>query len=314
MSNNKGKNNNKNKKSKKEKIKFSKKHPKISLMIKLFFVLILLVVVVAAGILIGMLYGGWGEEFKISEEELVIGGSNSLIVDINGEKLAELSGDENRKIIRLDQMPDNLKNAYIAIEDERFYSHQGVDFKRTAAAIFQYIIHRGSSSFGGSTITQQLVKNITKDDEKSGKEGVIRKVKEWAKAYQIERMISKEQILELYLNIIFVGGKTNNLGVEIGSEYYFNKSAQDLDLAECAYLAGINHSPNSYNPFGETDNSEKIKNRTKTVLSKMLELGMIQQEDYDGACVEVDEGLKFQKAESLGSIYSYHRCNNCTSN
>lgn len=306
MSSNKGKKDNRTKKSKKEKIKFSKKHPKISLMLKLFFVLILLVVVVASGIVIGMLYGGWGEDFKISEEELVIGGSNSLIVDSNGEKLAELSGDENRKIIRLDQMPNDLKDAYIAIEDERFYEHKGVDFKRTAAAIFQYIIHRGSSSFGGSTITQQLVKNITKDDEKKGKEGVIRKIKEWAKAYQIERMISKEQILELYLNIIFVGGKTNNLGVEIGAEYYFNKPAEILSLAECAYLAGINHSPNSYNPFGEADNSEKINNRTKTVLNKMLELGMIEQSEYDGACQEVEEGLKFQKAESLGSIYSYH--------
>ncbi len=306
MGSNKGKNNNKTKKSKKEKVKFSKKHPKISIALKIFLVLILLLIVVATGIVVGMLYGGWGEQFKISEEELVIGGSNSMIVDSKEEKLAELTGDENRKIIRLDQMPDNLKNAYVAIEDERFYVHKGVDFKRTAAAIFQYIIHRGSSSFGGSTITQQLVKNITKDDEKTGKAGVIRKVKEWAKAYQIERMISKEQILELYLNIIFVGGKTNNLGVEVGSEYYFNKPAQDLSLAECAYLAGINHSPNSYSPYGETDNSEKIKSRTKTVLGKMLELGMIDQTQYDEACQQVEEGLKFEKSESLGSIYSYH--------
>ena len=104
----------------------------------------------------------------------------------------------------------------------------------------------------------------------------VRKVKEWAKAYQIERMISKDQILELYLNIIFVGGN-NNLGVEVGAEYYFNKPAAELDLAESAFLAGINNSPNSYNPYGEKDNSEKIKNRTKTVLAKMKELGKINE-------------------------------------
>ena len=82
-------------------------------------------------------------------------------------------------------------------------------------------------------------------------------------------MLSKDQILELYLNIIFVGG-SNNLGVEVGAEYYFNKSASDLDLEECAFLAGINNSPNSYNPYGEKDRSDLIKKRTKTVLGKML--------------------------------------------
>lgn len=292
-------------KSKSEKKKFSAKHPKLTIFLRILLLLVIVVAVVGTGIVVGMLYGGWGDDFEITKEELVIGSSNSIILDKDGNKLAELSGDENRKIIKLDQMPENLKDAYVAIEDERFYTHQGVDFKRTAAAIFQYITHAGKSSFGGSTITQQVVKNITKDDERSGKEGIIRKVKEWAKAYQIERMISKDQILELYLNIIFVGGN-NNLGVEVGAEYYFNKSAKDLDLAECAFLAGINNSPNSYNPYGEKDNSEKIKNRTKTVLKKMLELGMIEQAEYEEANKKVEEGLTFQKTENKGSIYSYH--------
>lgn len=287
-----------------EKIKFSKKHPKIMLILTLFIVLSLFIAVVGSGIVIGMLYGAWGDDFEISEDELIIGSSNSIVLDSEGNKLAELSGDENRKIIKLDQMPLNLKNAYIAIEDERFYTHSGVDFKRTAAAILQYVLHRGSSSFGGSTITQQLVKNVTQDAERTGKEGVLRKVKEWAKAYQIERMISKDQILELYLNIIFVGG--NNYGVEVGSEYYFSKSASELDLAECAFLAGINNSPNSYNPYGENNNSEKIKNRSKTVLKKMFELNMIDNTEYTDACAEIDNGLKFQKTQFTGAIYSYH--------
>lgn len=287
-----------------KKMKFSKKHPKILLTIKIVILLILLTVVVGSGIVIGMLYGAWGEDFEISLEELTIGSSNSIILDSEGNKLAELSGDENRKIIKLDQMPKNLKNAYIAIEDERFYSHSGVDFKRTGAAIFKYVTKAGGSSFGGSTITQQLVKNITQDAERTGKEGIIRKVKEWAKAYQIERMISKDQILELYLNIIFTGG--NGYGVEVGSEYYFNKPAQELDLAECAFLAGINNSPNSYNPYGEKDNTEKIKKRAKTVLMKMLELNMIEQAEYDAARQKIDEGLKFERGTAGGAIYSYH--------
>ena len=301
----KNKKGNKNGLIKADKIKFSQKHPKITVALRILLLLIIIIAVIAMGIVVGMIYGGWGDDFEITKEELVIGSSNSVILDKDGNKLAELSGDENRKIIKLDQMPKNLKNAYVAIEDERFYKHSGVDFKRTGAAVVQYVLHAGKSSFGGSTITQQLVKNITKDDERSGAEGVLRKVKEWAKAYQIERMLSKDQILELYLNIIFVGG-SNNLGVEVGAEYYFNKSAADLDLAECAFLAGINNSPNSYNPYGEKDNSEKIKNRTKTVLKKMNELGMVEKTEYDEAVKKVDEGLNFQKAANTGSVYSYH--------
>ncbi len=303
-STNKSKHSSNKKSNKKDKIKFSEKYPKQALALKIILLIIVAAAVIGTGVVVGMLYGAWGSDFEITKEELIIGTANSVVLDSDGNQIAELSGDENRKIIRLDEMPENLKNAYVAIEDERFYSHNGVDFKRTAAAIAQYIVNRGNSSFGGSTITQQLVKNITQDDERTGKEGVIRKIKEWAKAYQIERMISKDQILELYLNIIFVGG--NNYGVEVGSEYYFNKKASELDLAECAFLAGINHSPNSYNPYGETDNSEKIKNRTETVLNKMLELGMIDQSQHDEAYQKVENGLTFEQAPASGTVYSYH--------
>ena len=173
--------------------------------------------------------------------------------------VANLSGDEKRKIITIEDMSKYLPKAYVAIEDERFEKHHGVDWKRTAGAIFNTVF-KGSSSYGGSTITQQLVKNLTKDDESSGLAGIYRKIREWAKAYQVERMISKEQILELYLNILYVGGEGNLHGVELGAEYYFNKSAKDLTLAECAYMAGINSSPSSYNPFDtSTDNTEKNK-------------------------------------------------------
>ena len=213
-------------------------------------------------------------------------------------------GDEKKKSnISYDEMPDNLKNAYVAIEDERFYSHHGVDIKRTASAIFNYVIHFGSSSFGGSTITQQLVKNLTGDNTDS----VFRKVKEWWKAWLLETTLSKEEILEGYLNIIYVGPSI--YGVDAGAKYYFDKSASELSLEECAFLAGINHSPNSYNPFGDEDNNEKIQGRTITVLDKMLELEYITEDEYNTAVSNVEDGLNFDNGDveaASDGIYSYH--------
>ena len=179
-----------------------------------------------------MFFGLFGDEFEISKEELIVGTSNTIVVDKDGKEIANLSSDEKRKTVSLSEMSPYLPKAYIAIEDKRFYSHNGVDIKRTAGAILGTVT--GNSSYGGSSITQQLVKNITKDKARSGIAGVVRKMKEWSKAVQVERMISKDQILELYLNIIFVGGNELH-GVELGSQYYFNKSAKDLDLAECAF-------------------------------------------------------------------------------
>ncbi len=291
-----------------KKDKFSARHPKLMMFIKIMIILFLLLCVIGAGVVAGIFFGLFGDDFEITKEELQIGISNSVVVDSNGAVLANLSGDEKRKIITLEDMAEYLPKAYVAIEDERFYDHSGVDLKRTAGAILNTIF-RGSSSYGGSTITQQLVKNITDDDESEGLAGIFRKVREWAKAYQVERMISKDQILELYLNILFVGGEGNLHGVELGAEYYFNKSAKDLTLAECAYMAGINSSPMSYNPFDtSTDNTQKIKDKTKTVLNKMKELGYINSdEEYNAAIAEVDNGLNFQKGQiSNGSDYSYH--------
>lgn len=293
--------------------KKEEKHPKLKMAIKIILVIFLLLCVIGAGIVAGMFFGLFGDDFEITKEELKIGASNSIVVDSNGGVIANLSGDEKRKVITLEDMADYLPKAYVAIEDERFYKHNGVDLKRTTGAILHTVV--GGSSYGGSTITQQLVKNITKDDESSGIAGIFRKVKEWAKAYQVERMISKDQILELYLNILYVGGEGNLHGVELGAEYYFNKSAKDLNLAECAFLAGINSSPNYYNPYKlasdsdtETKRDERIKSKVLTVLAKMKELGYIEnEEDYNEAVKQAQEGLKFEKATiSTGSTYSYH--------
>ena len=292
-------------KSPNQKRKKKSKHPKLVATLKVTTIIFLLLCIIGAGIIAGTFFGLFGDDFEITKEELTIATANSVVVDQQGNKITELSGDEKRQIVTLEEMADYLPKAYVAIEDERFYKHSGVDFKRTAGAIIGTIFK--NSSYGGSTITQQLVKNITKDDERSGLAGIMRKVKEWAKAYQVERMISKDQILELYLNILYVGGNVH--GVELGSQYYFAKSAKDLDLAECAFMAGINNSPSNYSPYDtSTDNTEKIKNRTKTVLAKMKELGYIEnEEEYNAAVDKVDAGLTFTQGQiASNNIYSYH--------
>lgn len=265
--------------------------------LKKFIIIVILISIIIVGITLAVSAIKWR---NIAEDMMV--NENSVVVDTTGEQIAKLGSERKQKKVSISEMPADLKNAYVAIEDERFYKHQGVDIKRTGSAILSYIFHFGNSSYGGSTITQQLVKNMTGDNTDS----IFRKVKEWWQAWNLECITDKDGILETYLNIIYVGPSI--YGVEAGSNYYFNKSCKDLSLEECAFLAGINNSPNSYNPFGEKDNSEKIKNRTNTVLAKMLELGYIDEEEYNTATEKVDAGLKFKKGsvDSSNGVYSYH--------
>ncbi len=265
--------------------------------LKKIIIITILVFILVMGIILGISANRW----KTLAKEMIVN-ENSTVIDIDGKEIARLGCERKNKEISLENMPANLKNAYVAIEDERFYSHGGIDIKRTGGAIASYIFHFGKSSYGGSTITQQLVKNLTGDSTDS----IVRKVKEWWKACLLETCLSKDEILEAYLNIIYVG--PNMYGVETASQYYFNKSSRDLTLEECAFLAGINNSPNSYNPFVEEDNTEKINKRTKTVLAKMLELKYINDENYQEAINKVDTGLKFKKGQinAEDAVYSYH--------
>lgn len=283
----------KNKKRKEIEEPEKKKHPRLKKFI-IFLIIVILIILIAKLVIATHRWKTLAKDMLLNE--------NSIVKDTDGNIIATLGDEKIKNKISSSQMPDNLKNAYIAIEDERYYSHGGVDIKRTTAAIGSYIIHFGSSSFGGSTITQQLVKNMTGDSS----DKVSRKVNEWWKACTLESCASKEEILEAYLNTIYVG--PNIYGVEAGSKYYFSKSASDLSLAECAFLAGINHSPNSYNPFSENIDTGKIKKRTKTVLDKMKELGNISNDEYEQAINEVKNGLNFQKGklEAGSGVYSYH--------
>ena len=299
---------NKDAKSKRKdtKMRFKYKHPKLAIALKILLIILVILLVVGAGVGIGLIFGIEKEDFSINMSDLIMK-ENSIIVDTDGNVLAELNGDESRKIITLEEMSPYLPKAYISIEDERFEQHHGVDIKRTGAAVLSFVTHGGKSTAGGgSTITQQVVKNVTQEKASKGAAGVVRKLKEWSKAYQIEKAMSKDQIIELYLNLIYIGnGGSEKHGVEIGAEYYFNKTAKDLSIAQCAFLAGINHSPNAYNPYSGNDVTEKISKRTKTVLSQMKKFDYIKQEEYDTAVAEVDAGFKFENGVK-GNVYSSH--------
>lgn len=283
-----------NKKEKGKKKGFWKRHRKLATFIKICIILIILLCIVGAGAVVAIFTN---DDWNMSKEDLTLKYTDTIIYDKDGNEIANVSGEEKRRTVSLSEIPKTVQDAYIAIEDERFATHKGVDVKRTLGATATYILNKGNSSYGGSTITQQLIKNLKKDKSDSGLAGVQRKIREMSRAYKLEKMLSKDQILELYLNTIFVGG-SNVCGVELGSKYYFNKSVSELDLAESAFLAGINHAPNSYNPFGEKDNSEIIKKRTKTVLGKMKELGKINDEEFETAKAEVETGLAFSEGNT----------------
>lgn len=296
-------------KEKSNKGKGSKKnnHTKLKKVIKVCVIAIVSLIIIAIGVIAGAFFGLFGNDFKISKDDLTLSSVNATAYDKDGNLIAELSKDEKRKVITIDEMNKYLPKAFVAIEDERFYEHHGVDLKRTTAATVNYIFKGGSSSFGGSTITQQLVKNLTQDKDRAGIAGILRKVKEMSKAYQVEQMLTKEQILELYLNLIGLGGQA--YGVETSSQLYFSKSAKELSLAECAYLAGINNSPSLYKPFSDSqEQKDKITKRTQTVLAKMHELGYIESdEEYNNAMKEVENGLEFKKGNiNSNSGHSYH--------
>ena len=163
-----------------------KKNNKNKIIMKRVLIIFVILVIIGAGVLAGVLFGLFGDKFAITKQKLIVNYSNSTIVDEDGNLLATLSAKENRKMLTKSEMGDYLPKAFVSIEDERFYKHHGVDIKRTGAAVLTFLFHKGESSFGGSTITQQLVKNITNEKDDSGTAGAVRKIKEMIRAYQVE--------------------------------------------------------------------------------------------------------------------------------
>ncbi len=261
---------NDSKKSKKKSKKTSRKIWKIIL------ITFLIVFVVGIGLAVGAVVAILNGAGALSRADFEISDFTTVIYDKDGNEYATLYNEENRYYSSLDDMSPYLPKAFIAIEDERFEQHFGIDVKRTGAAVLKFIT-TGNSNFGGSTITQQLVKKVTKDDDHSWQ----RKAREIVRAIQVEQWLTKDQIIELYMNIIYLG--SGAYGVETASYTYFNKSSADLTIAEAALIAGLAQAPEGYNPYNQP---EKAKNRQKLVLGKMLECGYIEQAQYDEAIAQ----------------------------
>lgn len=225
---------------------------------------------------------------QLSEREIP---QTTKIFDRNGILLYQIYANENRTLVPLNSVPQNLVNATIAIEDKDFYKNPGFDVNgivRAAVADFS-----GKPIQGGSTITQQLIKSTLLTPEVS----ITRKVKEIALAFWAERIYTKNQILEMYFNQVPYGG--TSWGIEAASETYFGKNVKELDLAQSAFLAGMPQAPTVYSPYGENPNL--WKNRQKDVLSKMLQLKYIDQNQYNDA---INEPLAFQPSQI--PIYAPH--------
>ncbi len=256
----------------------------IKIFLKVFLSIILVGIFVLIGLVVGVFSGliDITKSLNIDEYNLDLS-SYVYCVDPQTNEYVEyerLYADENRVWVNLDEIPKHVQLAAVAIEDERFYSHSGVDFKSTFKAAYNYFF-KNSTSRGGSTITQQLVKNLTGDSEKN----VNRKLNEMLRAIQLESKLSKDEILELYLNSIYLSQGCN--GLKSASKFYYNKDVSELTIAEGAALVGITQYPTKFDPLiHPEDNKEK----QELVLKKMYELGFINKDEYVDA---VNEELKF---------------------
>lgn len=184
-----------------------------------------------------------------------------------------LHSEENRLWVSYNDLPQDLVDAFVAVEDHRFWKHKGVDWYATIGATFKWVT--GTGSRGGSTLTQQLVKNITQDDDVT----IQRKVQEIFRALNLEKQKSKEEIIELYLNTISFG--QGCYGIRAAAQRYFNKDVSELNLTECASLAAIPKSPTYYNPYRNPENNKTRRNTE--VLAEMLEHSLITQAEYNVA-------------------------------
>ena len=208
------------------------------------------------------------EEFTPAESALT-----SRIYAADGTLIATFHGEENRELVSYEQIPRNLIDAVIAIEDERFYQHEGFDIEGIIRA-FIINLSSGGTEQGATTITQGYIKNVYMPEEKY-EISYERKIKEAALAYQLEQLYSKEEILEMYLNTVYFG--EGAYGVQAAAKVYFNKDVEYLNLSECAVIAGLLKSY-LFSPY--IDNKASLERRN-LVLAKMLELGYIDQEEYD---------------------------------
>lgn len=271
--------------------------------IVLVAVIALMVIFICGGL--GLFKGIISSAPSISSLSVIPTGYTSIVYDSDGNEVQKLvSSNANRRYVSNEKIPQNLKDAFVAIEDERFYEHNGIDFQGILRAGISAIKDQDLGQ-GASTITQQLLKNNVFENwtnEKTG-EKIVRKLQEQYLAIELEKTTSKEMILEYYMNTINLGQGT--LGVEAASLRYFQKSVSDLTLSECATIAAITKSPVGYNPITHPDVNET---RRKNVLDKMLEFEMITQEEYDIALADdvysrIEEANEIEEANSINSYF-----------
>lgn len=278
---------------------------KLTLIItKAILISIIAVAIIGASAGLGIFKGILSSAPDISHIDVSPSGFSTFVYDSEGHELTKLvAADSNRIPVTMEQIPEDLAHAFVAIEDERFYEHNGIDIKGIIRAGLIAIKNRDLSQ-GASTITQQLLKNNVFEGWTSETtiEKIKRKIQEQYLALELEKIMDKDKILENYMNTINLG--QNTLGVQAASLRYFGKPVYQLELSECAVIAAITQNPSRYNPISHPEENEK---RQKTVLSHMLEQGYITQEEYDEA-VEDDVYSRIQTVNEEAeddSIYTY---------
>ena len=241
-----------------------KRPAKKSILKKFFLTIVALVMVVFLGVGCGLVAIGISGDKDVSD---IHPPASSQILDMNGVLITNIHATENRTLVGLDKIPKNLQNAFIAVEDNRFYDHNGIDPRGIMRAVYSNFV-RGEVAEGGSTITQQLAKNAFLSQDRTMK----RKLQEFFIALRLEREYTKEEILEMYLNQIYFG--RGAYGVQAAAQTYFGKDVDQLDLSECAMLAGIPRSPNYYSPL---NNLNAANERKAEVLNQMVKYDYIDK-------------------------------------
>ena len=282
---------------------------KIKLNVKIFAVIIVFTLILYAVFSgVGIVRGLTDSAPDINEENIMPDGYPSIIYDANGKKVQKLMGiNANREYKKITDIPECVQNAFVAIEDARFYKHSGVDLQGILRAVFSALSDEKMTQ-GASTITQQLLKNqvFGGGNEKSFFGKVSRKIQEQSLAIKLESTIDKKKILEYYLNTINLG--QNTMGVETASKRYFGKSVSKLTVSEAAVLAGITQNPTEYNPITEQQNNEA---KRKIILKNMLDQKYITEDEYEEALGDdvysrIQDINKEKRTSSYGDINSYY--------
>lgn len=236
---------------------------------------------------------------NISLDDFSVKQSSSILYEAspdNWQQLIELSGSEKRIWVDYNDIPQYMEQAVISIEDKRFYTHKGVDWYRSVGAFFNMFLGM-RNDFGGSTITQQLIKNLTKQDDVT----VQRKLLEIFQALELEKKYDKQDIMQWYLNVVYYG--EGSYGVQAAAQTYFGKDIQNLDLAECAAIAGITNLPTYYDPFYSLANN---KERQEIILHEMYKQGYITKEECDAAIAEELQFVRGEEYTYTQETYTYY--------